>query len=237
MNNVFWSQYRQGSAPGREQNLFVSLSRHLYMLKDGSLKYQQKELDPRTAGSRTLLTRYVLLDVDSGTLYGELHAESDEKDLAGFLARAWHIKADHPMRGLPGQLNLPSGAMKDDVLRSDVYQLAQWGSFRIGELPSGFAAGVHAVKQFEKAVLALFWRTSRGSVPSLFLAQALSAHLSNEASNSMSHVWREKWLERAGPSDDFLSQIDGLYREPGLWRTAEPFALALSGIPNRQTSG
>ena len=231
MNNAFFSQYQPVSAPAREQNLFISQSRHLYLLRDGSLKYQQKELDHRTAGSRTLLIRYVLLDVDSGTVYGEFHEAGADKDLLGFLARAWHIKVDHPMRGLPKQLNVPAAVSRDQALMDDIGRVSSWGQIAIGELPSGFSAGVHAVKQFERAVEGLSWRVPEHKAVDLYMVQALSALLSAEASNSMSGLWKERWLALSGPSDEFMKNVDAAYQEPGAWRKQEPFSIALFGIP------
>lgn len=232
MNSVFFSRFDKSAGPGREQNLFVSVSKHLYLLKDGSLKYQQKELDARTAGARELLTRLVLLDVDTGTLYGEMHTASTSKDLAGFLARAWSVKADHPMRGLPAHLNVPKVVRAEERYRNDLDQLCSAGNIVIGDLPGGFAAGVHAVKQFEKTVESLFWRSGDKLSPDLYMVQVCSGALSAEASNSMSYRWKDRWAAVSAPPPVFFDRVDALYQQPGNWRQG-PFELVLNGVPGR----
>lgn len=66
MNNVYLNHWRTEARPAREQNLFVALLKHLYYLKDGTLKYQRKALDPRLQ-DKALLMRLVLLDTDTGS--------------------------------------------------------------------------------------------------------------------------------------------------------------------------
>lgn len=61
---MYWGAGR----PGREQNLIVSHSKHWYAAKDGTLRYQQKDLDERTCGPKKLLTRFIVSDVDTGTV-------------------------------------------------------------------------------------------------------------------------------------------------------------------------
>lgn len=229
MSNVFFNRHDPNRAPGREQNLFVSPSKHLFLSVDGRLKYQKKELDPRLPGKRGLLQRFVLLDVDTGTVYGELHELAGPRNLAGFLARAWHSKPDNLMRGLPIRLNVPQVVWDDADYRSDLHSLCEWGGFEVGSLPGGFAAGVHAVKQFEKAVESLFWRASEAGPPDISMVRALSAALSSEASNSMSYLWKEKWLAVQPPPDEFFRKIDGMYQTPGGWRLGD-YKIVLEGV-------
>ena len=227
MSNVLYAHYRAGARPAREQNLFISLSKHHYCLSDGTLKYQNKPIDPRIPGKR-LITRFVLLDVDTGTVYGECHTEEGGKDIAGFLARAWAKKPDHPMRGIPSILNVPLVALKDPDYRQDLDLLVNLTGLSIGELPAGFAGGIHAVKAFDKAVDSLFW-LSKDKKPNLLSAQACSALLSAEASNSFSHTWNQQWEAIQPPPDSFFSAIDSLYKEPGEWRLS-PFDNVLNGL-------
>lgn len=233
MNRTFFSLYNDKAAPCREQNLFISHSKHLYCLADGTLKYQKKELDPRIPGKK-LLTRFVLLDVDTGFLYGECHEKEYAKDLAGFLARAWIRKPMHVMHGIPSVLNVPTVAFKDDNYRADLELLSRTIGLRLGDLPSGFSAGVHAVRQFESAVQTLLWSASGRSPATLDLVQACSGLLSAEASGSMSHLWKEKWSAIPPAPDVLFTVVDGLYDEIGAWRKP-PFDLVLNGLPDSET--
>ena len=196
---------------------------------DGTLKHQKKELDPRIPGKQ-LITRFVLLDVDTGYVYGECHEKGESEDLAGFLARAWIKKPMHAMHGIPSILNVSSIALKNYSYKSDLEFIAQCTGLTLGDLPFGFSAGVHAVKQFEAAVQSLLWAARGQSPATLSDAQACSGILSARASNSLSHLWEKKWEDVPPVSDAFLSAIDGLYEERGAWREG-PFDFVLNGIP------
>ncbi len=232
MNNVFFNQFQPGRGPGREQNLFISQSKHLYLTKSGHLRRQAKPLDPRLPGAKRLLTRLVVLDVDTGSVYGEYHEQETAKDLIGFLARAWSKKALHPMQGVPQILNVPAIALKDEAYRADLqFALRHAAGLQFGDLPSGFSAGVHALKQLERGVESLLYRATEGEVD-LYLVHMTSGVVSREASNALSHRWSEKW-EAVAPLDArFLAAVDALYEEPGAWR-AGAFEIVLQGLPTK----
>ncbi len=229
MNNVLLNRYVHGRGPGREQNLFISQSKHLYLTKSGNLRRQEKPLDPRIPGAKSLLTRLAILDVDTGSVYGEYHDEETSKDLIGFLARAWSKKAMHPMRGVPQILNVPAVALKDQAYREDLEFAIRHTSLQLGELPSGFSAGVHALKQLERCVESLMYHGRQGEVD-LYLIHMASAVVSCQASNSLSHTWNQKWEGVAPVDRRFLDAVDALYEEPGAWRSG-PFEIVLNGLP------
>jgi hypothetical protein len=212
--NAFFSE---NARPGREQNLLIGLSKHLYFLKDGTLKYQEKAIDPRVSGNKTLLLRFVLLDVDTGAIYGECHTQ-DEADLAGFLARAWSVKPRHPMRGIPELLNIPKIVSSTPEYSSDIELFQRLTGLNIGALPSGFAAGVHAVKAFEKEVESLSWSFRLKTVPNLHVVQACSGVMSALCCASMPEIWRQRWGSIPAPTKEFFAAVDALYEQPGGWR-------------------
>jgi len=236
MNNTFYSDSRSSAGPNREQNLLIGISKHLYFLKDGSLKYQQKIIDERLPGNKRLITRFVLLDVDTGTVYGECHEASAAKDLIGFLARAWAKKPNHPMRGFPGILNTPKIVRTDSQYAADVDFVLRHSNLQIGDLPSGFTAGIHAVKQFDTEVKSLIWGTVVRDMPppDIFMVQACSALVSANASNFFSYTWQEKWNAIEQPSQSFFDAVDKLYESIGAWRDG-PYDLILNGM-NTDTS-
>lgn len=231
MNNVFFNQFKKARGPNREQNLFISLSKHLYLTKDGNLRRQEKPIDPRLPGKKTLLTRLIILDVDTGSVYGEYHDSESAKDLIGFLARAWSKKAKHPMKGIPEILNVPDIALKDKTYRNDLEFAVQHTPVKIGTLPSGFSGGVHAVKQLERCVESLMWRRNDGQV-SLDMIHMTSALISLEASNSLSHMWNDKWEKMESADSHFLTAVDELYELPGAWRRGL-FEIVLNGLPSK----
>ena len=228
MSGPLFSHGRPGARPGREQNLFIGVAKHVYCLKDGTLKYQKKALDPRLS-NKQLITRFVLLDIDTGILYGEYHEAGPNQDLAGFLARAWSLKPAHYMRGIPSLLNISKTVRENDQYRRDLSLVQEITNIQLGNLPSGFNAGVHAVKQFDQQVLNLLWYPDKEA--DIFTIQALSAVLSTSASDTFSYTWEEKWKEVAQPLPEFYEKIDALYKQPGAWRTG-PYEYVLNGLPS-----
>lgn len=214
--------------PCREHNLLVSTSKHLYLNKSGHLRHQQKELDPRSPGSKTLLTRLAVHDVDIGAMYGEFHRADIPLDLLGFLARAWSMKADHPMHGIPEQLNVPKGVTGDADMNLALILLANAAHFRVSPLPAGFAAGVNSMKHFEGKVESLLWQI--GGDISLEPILAASAKISRSASSGMSLLIENIWNAVPAPSKELLAMVDAQYDPVGGWRLG-PFEWVLKGVP------
>lgn len=208
-----YNQSRPDAHPAREQNLFISISKHLHCLKDQTLKYQSTPIDPRIPG-KSLLVRLILLDVDTGVFYGEFQ-ENDDADLLGFLARAWSDKADHPMRGFPDVLNLPRAINSSTVYIEALHYIQAAAPLDFGEMPSGFKAGIHAVKQFEKQVIETMWLD--GQPIALGVAQALSASHSKMACWG-ARSWNDAWSQVPSLTPDILAHFDAAYDPVGAWR-------------------
>jgi hypothetical protein len=204
--------------PAQQQNLMISTSKHLYLTKAGLLKYQQKEIDHRLAGTKTLLVRLVLLDVETCVIYGEVRPSDEDIDLLGFLARAWSVKPNHPMQGFPKQLNLPKVALTESALTQDIDLLASWSRCALGKIPSGFAAGIHAVKSYEKHLKDLL---CMGAEIDTSIINSLSASISFLASPDWAQRSFNDWKEVPAPSASFTQMIDDQYDPAGAWRLDE----------------
>ncbi len=138
--------------------LLVSVSRHLYVKKNGLLKYQEKPLDINLStlkkSHREHLVYYVLRDALTGTFFLEITTSRTMIPLAEFLYRAWEQTTGKYIWGLPDSLSLPKGlAVKGlldglDALNVEVV------------LPSsGFAAGVRVIRVVEDNLLFFMGRT------------------------------------------------------------------------------
>ena len=217
--------------PCREQNLLISISKHLYLTKNDILRYQQKPIDPRVPGPKTLLMRLVLLDVDTGSIYGEMQSTENE-DLLGFLARAWSRKSLHPMHGIPSQLNIPKSAIDNKSMIGDIRLLASSFHFKLAPLPTGFSAGIHAVKEFEIEFKYMLWQAEQDVT--FDLVTACSAIISYRASSGLSFAYEHSWDSVPAPGDQFTSFIDAQYKKPGSWRLGL-HELALNGVPASRT--
>jgi hypothetical protein len=227
MNRAYFNHWDKSARPGRQQNLFVGVSRHLFCLKDGTLRYQKRPIEPRLS-ERALLMRFVLLDADSGLIYGEYHPQEDA-DLRGFLARAWSDKQQHLMRGVPETLRVPHGPAIDPF-SNDVEWVSARTGVRLASLPSGFGAGGHAVRLLEKTLVDWMWRYDF-PLPLAGVA-AGSALLSMEASGPWAGTWKDGWSMVPPLTQEALDAFDAAYRIPGGWRKGL-FENVLRGVPGQ----
>jgi len=210
----------QGRRPNRAQNILISRSKHLYLLKDEKLKYQKSVLDPRTSGSKRLLYTLLALDQDTGVYYAELHPQETYNDLAGFLTRAWSSKYLHPMQGVPDEVNLPRIAYEDKNINADIQKAIELCRFCPGHLPGGFAAGIRLLAVYEQRILESRWTVDPEPRDiSLDLAQGLSGICSAQSANYTAEAWqRLKQTLRPIPAE-WISYVNALYDSPDGWRS------------------
>lgn len=98
--------------PNYVRQLFVTPSKHLYILRDGQLKWQKKAMEITLQGSeksdREHVIYYLLADHNSAAFYAEVHTSMTFQDPIDFLKRAWSKKKDFFFYGLPENLMLPA---------------------------------------------------------------------------------------------------------------------------------
>ena len=80
--------------PNYIHQLFITPSKHLYVLKDKRLKWQSKALEVKLDGiedvEREHLVHYVLADHTSAAFYAEVGTSKPLVNPADFLTRAWY---------------------------------------------------------------------------------------------------------------------------------------------------
>jgi hypothetical protein len=137
--------------PNHAHQIFVTPSKHLYALKDGTIKYQLKameaKLDHIVSADRNHLIHFIVADHYSSSFYAESHASKSLPDLIEFLKRAWSKKTDHFFGGIPQLVFLP------DLVRNKFPSAEKFiHELKIQALTptSGFQAGVHQVRNWEK---------------------------------------------------------------------------------------
>ena len=139
--------------PNYIHQLFITPSRHLYILKDKRLKWQSKAMEVKLERieevEREHLVHYVLADHRSAAFYAELGTSKTLMEPTEFLTRAWSRKPDYFFHGIPENLIVPTAV-------SNKYpEIGDWLEqldVRIVPPPSGFYAGIHQVKNWEKNV-------------------------------------------------------------------------------------
>lgn len=137
--------------------LLVTVSRHLYVQKDGNLKYQEKPLDidiTRLPKSRKEhLVYYVLKDAFSGTFVFELATSRSLPSLADFLFRAWRKDAGKYLWGLPDYISIPR-SIASPQLMSGLQKLG----LQCFHPSSGFTSGVRVLRDIEDHLAFLLGR-------------------------------------------------------------------------------
>jgi hypothetical protein len=133
---------------------FVAPSKHLYRTSTGELKSQDKEIESKLAtvesNKKDILIHYVVADHFSSVLYGESYSSRDFPSPSDFLTRAWSQKEHTLFCGLPDMLTLP----KDVEIRwPELRKFAEDREIHVIAPTSGFHAGIHHVKKWEKEIL------------------------------------------------------------------------------------
>lgn len=133
--------------------LFVTPSKHLYVLKDGRLRWQSKamevQLNKLEEAEKEHVVHYIVADHASAAFYAELRTGATLISPNEFLTRAWAKKSDFFFHGLPEQLIVPAAVSNKYPEINDWLEHLHVG---IVPPPSGFYAGVHQVRNWEKDV-------------------------------------------------------------------------------------
>ncbi|MDO9535840.1 MAG: tetratricopeptide repeat protein [Bacillota bacterium] len=131
------------------QQLLVSVSKHFYLQKNGLFKYQEKPLQVSTANvwksKKRHLVYYVLLDRFSGNFFYEVAVSSSLIPLADFLHYAWCAeKEDDHFHGMPEVISVPK-LISLPGLSAGLRGLG----VEVIHPSSGFASGIHIIKELE----------------------------------------------------------------------------------------
>lgn len=202
--------------PNRAQHLVVSDSKHLFFYeKDEVIRYQKKDLDHRTSGTRQMVTRLIAIDEDTGVLYGELWPRDESLDLVGFLARAWARKEKHPLRGFPSTIYVPSRVLDDKRLSEEVSWCASIAGALIRPAPGGFGAATVAAREYERR---LQYAGAGDGKFVLRAAHMAAQEISYLACGNAASMFGKQWQEVSGPPADAIGKFDAAYEERGAWR-------------------
>lgn len=139
--------------PNYIHQLFITPSKHLHVLKDKRLKWQNKAMEVQLDGieraDREHVVHYILSDHNSSAFYAEIGTSKAMEEPTAFLARAWSKKPGHFFHGLPENLIVPA------AVQSKYPRIMDWlKQLDIQAVPpsSGFYAGIHQVRNWEKDV-------------------------------------------------------------------------------------
>ena len=131
--------------------LLVSISKHLYILKNRTLKYQKKKMDYNLKNfhkaDRELVVHYLIPEHISGVFYGEIHSSIKMIPVEEFLYRAWSEKQNFKFCGLPTILSVPKTIESEELLN-----LVTGLSIKPINPTGGFMGGIKHLKIWEDRV-------------------------------------------------------------------------------------
>jgi hypothetical protein len=183
----------QSDYANQVHQLIVSVSRHLWVTKEGLLRYQHKPFEVSLAklarAEKRHIVHYLIRDHHSGLLYAEIAVAPQLFSTREFLLRAWSRKDRLSFSGVPDALTVPKSV-------ADAFpELLPWLDeldVEIIAATSGFQAGVRDLKTWEEKVRhALDWYPADdlGHLPAL--AEMLCWNLVEEPLHQRQHV--ERW--------------------------------------------
>lgn len=174
--------------------LVVSVSRHLWIGKDGAIRYQKKpfEISLAKLGSSTRrhVVHYLVRDHYSGAFFAEIATSPDLPDVRKFLLRAWCRKDQLSFCGMPEYLTVPKTV--DVQFPNLLTWLDELGVEKL-EATSGFQAGVRDLKTWEDDLRSrLYWYPPNDLDRLPALAESMCYDLTERELFSRPHVsrWR-----------------------------------------------
>lgn len=139
--------------PNYIHQLFITPSKHLYVLKDQRMKWQDKAMDVKLnnieQAEKEHVVHYILADHTSSAFYAELRTSKSLITPIEFLTRAWKKKTTFFFHGVPEQLIVPT------TVSNKYPEINDWlEQLDIGLVSplSGFYAGIHQVRNWENDV-------------------------------------------------------------------------------------
>ncbi|WP_051284507.1 hypothetical protein [Desulforegula conservatrix] len=137
--------------PNHVHQLTVSVSKHYWVTKDGTIKFQSKaiemNLDKLSDSNKNHLIHYVIRDHFSGVVYSEIATSASIIPVEQFLFRAWSQKDGFVFCGIPDLLTIPKTVEKKFPQIKEKVSLL---GVQFPQVTSGFQSGVRDVKTLEE---------------------------------------------------------------------------------------
>jgi tetratricopeptide (TPR) repeat protein len=192
----------------------VSVSKHLYILKDRRLKYQKKKMDYDLRNfkksDRELVVHYLITDHLSGVFYAEIHSSKKMIPVEEFLYRAWSEKENFEFCGLPTILSVPKTLENEKLLNLDlIYAL----DIEPINPRSGFMGGVKHLNTWEKRVLEFEWFFNYENNRSLTFEELQESNLKICIDESQNEL-REDFAQHGTKIEQWMQSIKKLILPP-----------------------
>jgi hypothetical protein len=194
--------------PNQVHLLAVSVSKHWWIAKDGTLKYQKKPFEvtlrnlPNSGKAHCVV--FGLRDHCSGILYCDLASSENLPPLAEFLYRAWAPKSNLSFRGMPELLGVPKTVQAAFPGITDAVE-----SLGVSLVPitSGFQGGAGMTKPVEQWIAFDLGKPFEGALARVAqLPAILASEKGRTGDRSKLDMWQHGVPDRLldGPPMDWL---------------------------------
>jgi len=140
----------QSNYSNEVHQLIVSPSKHYYVAKNGTFKYQKKPFEINLKNVRDSkknhVIHFLIRDHFSGLFYWEICSADSPLLIHEFLYRAWRKKESHPLYGIPDFLTIPKNVQS--YFPNIVKFIEKIGVTYI-KVTSGFQGGVRDIRTIE----------------------------------------------------------------------------------------
>lgn len=144
----------QVSRPNALHQLIITVSNHVSITKNGTLKRQEtplkKVLPVMQENCSDRVVHYVLIDNATGQIYAETSTGDCVFDAAQFLHRAWSEKEDNELYGFPENLMVSKTTL---ACFPEIKDVCDAYGIPLGFPKHGFQAGARNVSVWEKQLL------------------------------------------------------------------------------------
>ncbi|MGQ2816099.1 hypothetical protein [Leptospira interrogans] len=188
--------------------LVVSISKHLYLLKNEEIKYQRKSFDitfkNHSKSTKRHLVHCIIKDHFSGASYGEVYATDQSFSIEKFLLNAWKIKKNYKFHGLPEYLMVPKNVIEHFPAIVNIFKHT---NVKLIETTSGFQSGAPIIiKEWEKQI---------GYAPILYKLfsfrklQENIEYFNNEINSYNSDISKiDKWFNNLNQTNIITNEVD-----------------------------
>lgn len=140
--------------PNQVHQLNVSISQHHHLLKDGTIKWQEKKLDVNWSNysktNRTHLVTFIIRDHFSSCFYAELHSIDNMPSIEDFLFNAWSKKNDYEFYGVGHNVIIPQKTIDQFPSLKNFFDRVENISLIIPN--SGFSSAIRSILEWERKI-------------------------------------------------------------------------------------
>lgn len=148
--------------PNQVHQINVSISKNYYLVKDGTIKYQEKKFDINwknyQKSSKRHLVTFIVRDHFSSCFYAELHPIDKMPKIEDFLFNAWSEKENYHFYGIGKTCIIPKSTLEMFPQLNNFFNNKENIYLQLPE--NGFSSAVRSIREWENRIKYLTFRYS-----------------------------------------------------------------------------